>query len=57
MQDEKVVGTSTRNNEATRVSAQAARGRAPMEREARVIGQPGFILHSYPYKETSRVLA
>lgn len=28
----------------------------PQEREHRVIGQPGFVLHSYPYKETSLIV-
>lgn len=57
MQDGKVVDTGTRNNEAARARAQAARGRtASMEKETRVIGQPGFILHSYPYKETSLIV-
>jgi len=50
MQDGKAVDTGTRNSE-------AARGRAaPIERETRVLGQPGFILHSYPYKETSLIV-
>ena len=31
------------------------RGRTP-EREHRVNGQPGFVLHSYPYKETSLIV-
>ncbi len=33
----------------------AVRGRAP-EREHRVTDQPGFVLHSYPYKETSLIV-
>jgi DNA repair protein RecO (recombination protein O) len=28
----------------------------PMERETRVGAQPGFVLHSYPYKETSLIV-
>lgn len=32
-----------------------ARGRT-QERESRVAGQPGFVLHSYPYKETSLIV-
>ena len=28
----------------------------PAEREHRVAGQPGFVLHSYPYKETSLIV-
>ncbi|OON62359.1 DNA repair protein RecO [Massilia sp. KIM] len=31
------------------------RARAPL-REGRVVGQPGFVLHSYPYKETSLIV-
>ncbi len=34
---------------------QPPRGRAP-EREHRVANQPGFVLHSYPYKETSLIV-
>lgn len=33
----------------------AIRTRAP-EREHRVLDQPGFVLHSYPYKETSLIV-
>ena len=28
----------------------------PQEKENRVVGQPGFVLHSYPYKETSLIV-
>jgi DNA repair protein RecO (recombination protein O) len=28
----------------------------PAQREHRVLGQPGFVLHSYPYKETSLIV-
>ncbi|WP_020653270.1 DNA repair protein RecO [Massilia niastensis] len=28
----------------------------PPQREHRVVGQPGFVLHSYPYKETSLIV-
>jgi DNA repair protein RecO (recombination protein O) len=41
------------------VSANAVSGRIrvrPMERETRVNAQPGFVLHSYPYKETSLIV-
>lgn len=37
------------------VSAKAVRVR-PAEREHRVASQPGFVLHSYPYKETSLIV-
>jgi len=39
--------------------AAAKRPRAPARaagREGRVLGQPGFVLHSYPYKETSLII-
>jgi DNA repair protein RecO (recombination protein O) len=35
--------------------APAERRRAPA-RDTRVLGQPGFVLHSYPYKETSLIV-
>lgn len=34
----------------------ATRPRRVPEREHRVSGQPGFVLHSYPYKETSLIV-
>ncbi len=36
-------------------TAAAKRSRPPL-RETRVTGQPGFVLHSYPYKETSLIV-
>ena len=46
-------------NEATpevrRAGSKAARAR-PAEREHRVASQPAFVLHSYPYKETSLIV-
>jgi DNA repair protein RecO (recombination protein O) len=33
----------------------AAKRRAPV-REGRIVGQPAFVLHSYPYKETSLIV-
>lgn len=38
-----------------RAGAQTTRPKLP-EKEHRVIGQPGFVLHSYPYKETSLIV-
>jgi len=38
-----------------RDAAPATRRRAPA-RDSRVLGQPGFVLHSYPYKETSLIV-
>ncbi|CAN5441180.1 DNA repair protein RecO [soil metagenome] len=35
--------------------ASAKRAR-PAEKESRVVQQPGFVLHSYPYKETSLIV-
>lgn len=37
------------------VSASARRNRAPVS-QVRVNGQPSFVLHSYPYKETSLIV-
>ncbi len=28
----------------------------PMTKDVRILGQPGFVLHSYPYKETSLII-
>ncbi|MDB5763472.1 MAG: recO [Herminiimonas sp.] len=36
-------------------SLSAKRTRSP-EKESRITGQPGFVLHSYPYKETSLIV-
>jgi len=35
--------------------AAGKRSRAPA-RDSRIVGQPGFVLHSYPYKETSLII-
>ncbi len=35
--------------------AAGKRPRAP-SRDSRIVGQPGFVLHSYPYKETSLII-
>jgi DNA repair protein RecO (recombination protein O) len=38
-------------------NAASSRLRArPMEKETRITGQPAFVLHSYPYKETSLIV-
>ena len=34
----------------------AGKARKPAEKEHRIAGQPGFVLHSYPYKETSLIV-
>jgi DNA repair protein RecO (recombination protein O) len=36
-------------------AAAGKRPRAPT-RDSRIVGQPGFVLHSYPYKETSLII-
>jgi DNA repair protein RecO (recombination protein O) len=38
-----------------REAVSSERRRAPA-RDSRVLGQPGFVLHSYPYKETSLIV-
>lgn len=42
----------------TRGSASTSAGASPRTsaRDGRVLGQPGFVLHSYPYKETSLII-
>ena len=37
-------------------SAPAAQRRRPPQRDGRISGQPGFVLHSYPHKETSLII-
>lgn len=36
--------------------AAAARRNRPPQRDNRILGQPAFVLHSYPYKETSLII-
>ncbi|HWJ93867.1 MAG TPA: DNA repair protein RecO [Telluria sp.] len=36
--------------------APAARRSRPVQRDNRILGQPAFVLHSYPYKETSLII-
>jgi len=54
-----VVATAPANRTASLTAAGAPaapkRARAPV-RDNRVLGQPGFVLHSYPYKETSLII-
>ncbi|MDB5840881.1 MAG: recO [Herminiimonas sp.] len=38
------------------VSAPPARRPRTVERDSRIANQPGFVLHSYPYKETSLIV-
>jgi DNA repair protein RecO (recombination protein O) len=40
----------------TPAASPAARRARSAERETRIAGQPGFVLHSYPYKETSLII-
>ena len=49
--DEAVVAPST-----TRATRRPVRAAKPTVRDHRVAGQPGFVLHSYPYKETSLIV-
>ncbi|HWV63312.1 MAG TPA: recombination protein O N-terminal domain-containing protein, partial [Oxalicibacterium sp.] len=37
-------------------AAKPARRSRATEKETRVVEQPGFVLHSYPYKETSLIV-
>ena len=41
---------------ATRLARRPVRAAKPTARDHRVTGQPGFVLHSYPYKETSLIV-
>ncbi|MEC5162557.1 DNA repair protein RecO [Janthinobacterium sp. CG_S6] len=41
---------------ATTAPAPAVRRGRPPQRDGRVSGQPGFVLHSYPHKETSLIV-
>jgi DNA repair protein RecO (recombination protein O) len=54
------VATATTTAMATAAPAKPERRRAPVRETrpfgGRVIGQPGFVLHSYPYKETSLIV-
>lgn len=40
----------------TRTTARASSKMKPVEREHRITNQPAFVLHSYPYKETSLIV-
>jgi DNA repair protein RecO (recombination protein O) len=42
--------------EPTAQQAQAGRTTRPAEKETRIAEQPAFVLHSYPYKETSLIV-
>ena len=51
------VATATRAVPAPAAPAVAAPKRSrPAQRDQRITGQPGFVLHSYPYKETSLIV-
>ena len=41
---------------APRVAVSPERRRAPAREGGKILGQPGFVLHSYPYKETSLIV-
>nr|WP_323744938.1 DNA repair protein RecO [Noviherbaspirillum malthae] len=51
MQQSRPAGTAPRRTSA----GTAGRNRTP-EKEIRIAGQPAFVLHSYPYKETSLIV-
>jgi DNA repair protein RecO (recombination protein O) len=38
------------------IARPAARRTKPPEKDSRILEQPGFVLHSYPYKETSLIV-
>lgn len=40
----------------TKTAKTSARRARPPEKETRITDQPGFVLHSYPYKETSLIV-
>src|SRR5690606_28964742 len=43
-------------NGTARRQRRTANGQSRSARELRISGQPGFVLHSYPYKETSLII-
>jgi DNA repair protein RecO (recombination protein O) len=47
--------TATAPDERTGAMASGKRSKPPVK-ELRISGQPGFVLHSYPYKETSLIV-
>ena len=47
---------STSQSRNVKTAARASSKIKPVEREHRVAGQPAFVLHSYPYKETSLIV-
>jgi DNA repair protein RecO (recombination protein O) len=44
------------DTEADTPPKRVSKARKPAEKEHRIAGQPGFVLHSYPYKETSLIV-
>ncbi len=44
------------DTEAPAPPKRASKARKPAEKEHRIVGQPGFVLHSYSYKETSLIV-
>lgn len=49
------IGSSSSVSEAKAAKSSPRRNR-PAEKETRITDQPGFVLHSYPYKETSLIV-
>lgn len=54
--DRIVVPSKPATTKTSRTSARGSARQSPLEKEHRVQAQPGFILHSYPYKETSLIV-
>ena len=51
------VSTTTRlSSGSVQVAAPAIKRARPGDKESRILHQPGFVLHSYPYKETSLIV-
>ena len=47
---------SSTQSRVTKSTARTSNKIKPVEREHRVTNQPAFVLHSYPYKETSLII-
>lgn len=48
--------TATTAPKTTRITSRVSSKIKPVEREHRITDQPAFVLHSYPYKETSLIV-
>jgi DNA repair protein RecO (recombination protein O) len=54
--DAGIAAQAPQASHASPAPVEATRRSRPQEKENRVSGQPGFVLHSYPYKETSVIV-